>query len=108
MVMTRPWNLRFGAGLALVLCGALAARAEEAAKKGADPNAPVSYDKQVRLIFQAHCQGCHQPSKAGGGYVMTAFDRLLAGGDSKETAVVAMKPDDSHLLEMITPDGGKA
>ena len=47
-------------------------------------NQKVSYDKQVRPIFQAHCQGCHQPAKAGGGYVMTAFDRLLAGGESKD------------------------
>ena len=44
----------------------------------------VSFDRQVRPIFQAQCQGCHQPAKAGGGYVMTAFDRLLKGGDSGE------------------------
>ena len=29
-----------------------------------DPDAPVSYFKRVRLIFQAECQGCHQPAKA--------------------------------------------
>lgn len=78
------------------------------AKKGADPNAPISYYKQIRPIFQAHCQGCHQPAKAGGGYVMTAFDRLLSGGESKDTAIVPKKPEDSHLLEMITPQNGKA
>jgi mono/diheme cytochrome c family protein len=32
-----------------------------------DPDAPVSYFKRVRLIFQAECQGCHQPAKAKGG-----------------------------------------
>ena len=80
------------------------ARAGDAAK----PSTRVSYYKQVRPIFQAHCQGCHQPAKAGGGYVMTAFDRLLAGGKSKAAAVVPGKPDESHLLDQITPDGGKA
>ena len=41
---------------------------------------PVSYYKQIRPIFQANCQGCHQPAKAKGGYVMTTFEQLLAGG----------------------------
>ena len=41
---------------------------------------PVSYYKQIRPVFQANCQGCHQPAKAKGGYVMTTFERLLEGG----------------------------
>src|SRR5262249_28875245 len=55
-----------------------------------------------------HCQGCHQPAKAGGGYVMTAFDKLIAAGESKLEAIVPNKPEESHLLEQITPEGGKA
>ena len=39
---------------------------------------------------------------------MTSFDRLLAGGESKVAAVVPGKPDESHLIEQITPDAGKA
>ena len=39
----------------------------------------VSYFREVRPIFQAHCQGCHQPAKASGGYVMTNFDNLARG-----------------------------
>ena len=39
----------------------------------------VSYDKQIRPIIQSHCQGCHQPAKAGGGYVMTSFDSCSRG-----------------------------
>ena len=65
----------------VVLCGGLFAAEEPAATQ-------VSYYKQIRPIFQANCQGCHQPAKAGGGYVMTSFDRLLAGGESKAAAVV--------------------
>jgi WD40 repeat protein len=79
------------------------------AAEGVKPtNTKVSYYTQVRPIFQAHCQGCHQPAKPGGGYVMTSFDRLLAGGKSKEVAVVPGKPDGSHLIEQITPAAGKA
>lgn len=73
-----------------------------------DPNAPVSYWKQVRPIFQANCQGCHQPSKNKGGYVMTDFARLLAGGDSGDKAVIAGKPDASGLVKAITPKDGEA
>ncbi len=76
---------------------------------GAKSGLKVSYDKQVRPIFQAHCQGCHQPAKAGGGYVMTAFDRLKKGGESDEVAIVPGKPAESYLVEQITPEkDGKA
>src|SRR5215469_12544940 len=101
---TKSWGLF---GLAFLLVAATAAPSR-AADKPADPAQKVSYDKQIRPIFQAHCQGCHQPSKPSGGYVMTAFDRLMAGGESKMAAVVASKPDDSNLIDLITPQDGKA
>ncbi|MBM4090504.1 MAG: DUF1553 domain-containing protein [Planctomycetes bacterium] len=68
----------------------------------------ISYYKQVLPIFQTHCQGCHQPAKPGGDYVMTTFDRLLAGGESGEKAIVPGQPDKSYLLDMITPVDGEA
>ncbi|MFM9962331.1 MAG: DUF1549 domain-containing protein [Planctomycetaceae bacterium] len=68
----------------------------------------VSFDKQVRLIFQANCQGCHQPAKAGGQYVMTDFAKLVRGGESGSAAVVPGKPNASSLLQLITPKDGKA
>ncbi len=41
-----------------------------------DADAAISYYEEIRPILQAHCQGCHQPAKAGtaGEYVMTSFD----------------------------------
>ncbi len=78
---------------------------ESAAKADAQQ---VSFYKQIRPIFQANCHGCHQPAKAGGSYDMTSFDKLLAGGESESAAVVAAKPDDSYLLELITPTDGEA
>ncbi len=76
-------------------------------KKAAPPK-KVSYYKDVRPIFQANCQGCHQPAKSRGGYVMTDFKQMLGTGDSKETAIVAKSPEKSHLVQLITPKDGKA
>lgn len=95
----------------LMLVPALALAAPPTQQKD-DPNAPVSYFKKIRPILQAHCQGCHQPAKAKGGYVMTDFARLLEGGDdAKEagkSAIVPGKPESSHLLAQITPKDGEA
>lgn len=74
----------------------------------AKPGAPVSYYTDVRPIFQASCQGCHQPAKPKGDYIMTEFDALLKGGESDEAAIVPGKPDDSLLVLMITPRDGEA
>ena len=87
-----------------VVCFLLAASAAFAT---AD-EAPVSFHKQVKPILQAKCQGCHQPAKASGKYVMTEFTKLLVDGESGEHAIVPGKPDKSFLLEQITPVDGAA
>ncbi len=91
---------------------ALAVVAAPPKKDDDDPNAPVSYFKKVRPVFQAQCQGCHQPAKAKGGYVMTDFAKLLAGGEecAKDgtRAVVPKDPAKSVLIDQITPDRGEA
>ena len=76
------------------------------AAKPEENKGPVSYYKQIRPILQANCQGCHQPAKAQGGYVMTDFAKLLAGGDSKDKtpAVLAGNPDKSLLYVQIVPN----
>ena len=68
----------------------------------------VSFYNDVRPIFQASCHGCHQPAKANGDYVMTPFKALLKGGDSEEVAIIPGKPDESHLITLITPIDGEA
>src|SRR3954451_21677633 len=67
----------------------------------------VSYYRQVRPILQANCQGCHQAAKSKGGYVMTDFKRLLAGGDSEGAAITPEHPDKSAILKMVTPQDGE-
>jgi len=79
------------------------AKADDAAKPAA-----VSYYRDIRPIFQANCQGCHQPAKAGGSLDMTAFKSLLLGGDSEKPAIVPGKASESYLIEQITPTDGEA
>src|SRR5437899_292386 len=67
----------------------------------------VSYYREVRPILQANCQGCHQPAKSKGGYVMTEFKRLLTGGDNEGTAIVPAHPEKSAILKMVTPQDGE-
>lgn len=79
---------------------------------GAEPPdkapASVSFYQQIRPIFQAKCQGCHQPAKPSGEYVMTSFDDMLAGGESELTAIAPGNPDDSYLIDLITSVDGRA
>ncbi|MCI0703524.1 MAG: hypothetical protein L0241_20785 [Planctomycetia bacterium] len=71
----------------------VAANAEEPAK--------VSYFKDVRPIFQQHCNGCHQPAKPTGGFVMTSYAELFKAGERGKPGVVAGKPNESYLAEQI-------
>ena len=74
----------------------------------AQEQSPVSYYRDIRPIFQSDCHGCHQPAKARGGYVMTDFEALLKGGESGDKAVIPGNPDQSYLIELITPVDGEA
>jgi WD40 repeat protein len=87
--------------------GRAAENGSGAAADGAKP-AAVSYYRDVRPILQANCQGCHQPAKAGGSLELTAFKSLLNSGDSGSPAVVPGKPDESYVIEQITPVDGAA
>ena len=98
----------FGVFVIAIQLGTLAVRGEEPAEDSSAAAHATSYYKEVRPIFQAHCQGCHQPAKPGGEYVMTSYDALLRGGESESTAIVAGKPEASHLVEMITPVDGES
>ncbi len=107
-------NKFFSFFVAVVLPGStlflFSIHAIHAEKKKETPAKPklVSYHAQIKPIFQAHCQGCHQPAKPQGEYVMTEFSALLKGGESGDPAVVPGKPQQGTLLEQITPENGEA
>ncbi len=67
--------------LSTLLLSTLLHGEEKAASNSSDA---VSYYEQIHPIFQAKCHGCHQPAKADGDYVMTAFGKMVAGGESEE------------------------
>src|SRR6056297_686878 len=96
--------------MCLVLSSAPVFADEPAANSAAtDPETPkVSFHKQIKPILQAHCQGCHQPAKASGEYLMTDFAKLLSGGESGTPAIIPGQPDDSNLVLQITATDGVA
>jgi WD40 repeat protein len=67
----------------------------------------ISYYRDIRRIFQQHCQGCHQPAKAQGGYVMTNHAALLEKTASGEPGLLPGKPESSLLVSQITVHDGK-
>ncbi|MBL9122540.1 MAG: hypothetical protein JNG90_02830 [Planctomycetaceae bacterium] len=79
--------------------------AEEPAAPAAETK--VSYWKDIRPIFQAQCQGCHQPAKKGGGYLMTDHASLLLEGDGGLPGIEPGSPDESYLMAQILPQGDK-
>jgi len=93
--LAMPWLLL---GLAVAFATSRTADAESAAQ------APVSYVRDILPIFQANCQGCHQPAKAEGDYLMTTVAQLAAAGESGAAGVVPGKPEESYLIDQITPD----
>ena len=79
---------------------------ETPAKKESAPE-KVSYYKDVRPIFQQNCQGCHQPAKAGGDFVMTGFAELFKNTEHDNPGIVSSKPEASAVYKQITPQGKK-
>ena len=110
MKMSASRSLLSACSIPALMLVALFSNVVVRAQDTAGEPAEVSFHKQIRPIFQAHCQGCHQPARAksAGAYVMTSFDLLLKAGDSEDAPIVAGKPDESALIKMITPENGEA
>jgi mono/diheme cytochrome c family protein/DNA-binding beta-propeller fold protein YncE len=99
--------LRSLLGCAALATFAAVAASDPAREKDKQPAGPVSYYKEVRRVLQQHCQGCHQPAKAQGGYDMTTHAALLKPGESGKAPVVAGQPEKSELFGQIIPQAGK-
>jgi WD40 repeat protein len=97
------WLATLAAGY---LTTSAAAVGEEA--KPASSAAPVSFHHDVLPILRSQCFGCHQGSLKQGGYLMTDFEAMVRGGESGSAAIVPKHPDESYLLQEITPVNGQA
>lgn len=76
---------------------------------GAEESPKVSYYKDIRPIFQQHCNGCHQPAKPLGGYITTEHSALFKPGEREKPGIVPGKPQESYLVEQIqVHENGKA
>lgn len=84
-----------------------APRAPAADSPAKEASASVSYYRQIRPIFLQHCQGCHQPAKAKGAFVMTSVTDMLKAGNSQLIGVVPRNPEKSFVLKQISPQNGK-
>jgi WD40 repeat protein len=94
--------------LAALLFFNFAVQAQEPPKdKDKETPEPISYYRQVRPIFQQHCQGCHQPAKDQGGFVMTDHASLLKPGNSNQPGIVPGQLAKSLVFTQITSQSGK-
>jgi WD40 repeat protein len=68
---------------------------------------PVSFYRDVRPIVVQNCQGCHQPARSQGGYVMTDFAMLMKPGETGKRPIVPGKPEESYLVAEIRVVNGQ-
>ena len=85
-----------------MMCGVLGA---------ASSIAGVSFETDILPIFEGHCYGCHRAPHEGpetgklkkpkGEFIMDALEQFKQGGLTGEP-VIAGKPDESYLYELIS------
>src|SRR5437016_6347378 len=64
--------------------------------------AEVSFKNQIAPILVERCATCHNPEKNKGGYRVDSFETLMKAGESKKPPIVANRPGESHLYQLIT------
>lgn len=62
---------------------------------------------KVAPVLQRRCLSCHNATQRKGGFSLATASTAMKGGESGE-AIIAGKPDESFLLDLITPADGKA
>jgi hypothetical protein len=93
-----PWRL--ATGLSLLLLGASATRAADAAKPSTEGIA--FFEANIRPVLVEKCYACHsqQAKKLKGNLLVDNREGLLKGGDTGP-AIVPCKPEESLLLEAL-------
>ena len=64
--------------------------------------ADVSFKDEVAPILVERCATCHNPQKNKGTYRVDSFETMMKAGESKKAPIVAGRPGESHLYELIT------
>lgn len=90
--MPKPLNIL------TILPTVLLASAAAAAAQAADNK--VTYQDNVRAIFENRCFNCHNPDKAKGGLDLTTYSNAMAGGSSGEV-VNPGNANDSRLYKSV-------
>lgn len=75
--------------------------AGEVSLGAAEEQADISFAGDVAPLLQGRCVRCHSTEKPKGSLSMSTREEFLRGGDSGEL-VVAGKPDESLLIEMVS------
>jgi hypothetical protein len=65
----------------------------------------VDYVNDIKPLLEEKCYACHGPLKSQAGLRLDTAKRLIAGGDSGN-AVVAGKPHESLLIDVLTGEAG--
>jgi hypothetical protein len=62
---------------------------------------PLSFEKDVRPILKAYCLDCHGGAEKPKGGLDLRLSRLAKRGGDSGPAIVAVKPEESYLLDRI-------
>ncbi|MBL8814659.1 MAG: hypothetical protein JNL58_01425 [Planctomyces sp.] len=91
----------FAAVICFTIHAAFSAPSVNAQNSAPGESHGVSYYRSVRPILQRRCSGCHFAGKREGGLSVVNVADLLTGGEGGP-ALVAGKPDDSHLVSYVS------
>ena len=66
--------------------------------------AAVSFESEVKPIFEKHCVECHGPKKQKSDFRLDDREVALHGGESHAPNILPGKPTESPLLKFVTTD----
>ena len=64
--------------------------------------AAVSFESEVKPIFEKHCVECHGPKKQKSDFRLDDREVALHGGESHAPNILPGKPDESPLIKFVT------
>ena len=67
----------------------------------ADDATPLTYERDIRPIFRAHCFDCHGATNELKGGLDLRLVRFLKNGGESGPSILVGKPDESYLLERL-------